>query len=180
VPDPGLVTPLTAVVALALPAPADPVDLTSASGCADADAVPTAQTMSDARRATRCLLDYERARHGQRALRAISSLGLAAERHARSMAKHHYFGHVDPDGATLADRVRRTSYLHGARRWRLGETIAWSAGRRRTPEAVVASLMRSEAHRAIILTAAFRDLGVGLAAMEGAAATYTADFGVRH
>ena len=162
----GAVAPLTAVIAV------------TGAGCPGAGDVPTATSLDDATRATECLLDAERARHGLRAVHSIASLALAARRHSRSMARHHYFGHVEPGGATLIDRIRRTSYLRGAHSWRVGETIAWGAGRRRTPAAIVASLMGSAPHRAIILTASFRDLGIGIASTGGGAYT-TAVFGRR-
>jgi uncharacterized protein YkwD len=41
--------------------------------------------------------------------------------------------------------------------------LAWGDGRFATPRATVAGFMRSPEHRRIILTAAFRDIGVGVA-----------------
>jgi uncharacterized protein YkwD len=177
-----------AVAVGALPgAPAPPpVTVQAASSCADADVVPTPDTLDDARRATRCLLNRERAKRGLPALRAGASLGRAAQRHSRSMTGRHYFGHVEPDGDTLVDRVRATSYLDGASSWRLGETLAWGAAQRGAPAAIANALMRSDEHADIILTASFRDVGVGVVpetplrvGWDGPAATYTAVFGVR-
>jgi uncharacterized protein YkwD len=163
-----------------------PVDLGSAPTCADADVVVSEANLDDVRRATRCLLDRERGRRGLRALRSSLSLRRAAQRHSRSMTDRHYFGHVSPDGTTLLDRVRATSYLDGARSWRLGETLAWGGGPRGTPRGAVRALMGSPAHEDIILTGSFRDVGIGVVpeaptrtGWDGPAATYTVVFGVR-
>jgi uncharacterized protein YkwD len=169
-----------------VPLLAEPVDLGSTPTCADADIVASDANLDDVRQATRCLLNRERGRRGLRALRWSVALGRAAQRHSRSMTERHYFGHVSPDGTTLADRVRATSYLDGARSWRLGETLAWGGGGRGTPRGAVSALMGSPAHADIILTASFRDVGVGAvpeaptrAGWDGPAATYTVVFGLR-
>jgi uncharacterized protein YkwD len=101
------------------------------------------------------------------------------------MVAEHFFGHVAPNGSTLRARVSASGYLRGARAWSAGENIAWGAGRDATPASIVRAWMNSPGHRENILTAGFRDIGIGIAlgAPGGAgglrAATYTTEFGSR-
>jgi uncharacterized protein YkwD len=98
------------------------------------------------------------------------------------MVRHHYFAHVSPSGSTVTERVKKAGYLHGARRHTIGENIAWGSGSAAAPAAIVQAWMNSPPHRAIILTAAFRDVGVGIAAgapQGGPGQTYTLDVGRR-
>ena len=64
----------------------------------------------------------------------------------------------------------------------MGEDLAWGAGRRGSAQGIVRAWMHSPEHRKVILTASYREVGIGL--VWGAprrvslpAATYTADFG---
>jgi uncharacterized protein YkwD len=88
-------------------------------------------------------------------------------------------------GESFVDRIRATGYLRGVRRWTLGENIGWGMGSRAKPRAVVDAWMDSPGHRAIILSASYRDVGIGLAAdapvrgRSSRAATYVTDFGAR-
>ncbi|HSD79313.1 MAG TPA: CAP domain-containing protein [Solirubrobacteraceae bacterium] len=157
-----------------------------AAACPGADAAPTAATAAQVRRATLCLLNAERARRGLAPLAPRRPLATAARRHARAMVAGRFFDHTSPGGSTMESRVRRCGYLRGASGWSLGEDIAWGAGGRATPRAIVAAWMRSPPHRANILNPRFRDAGIGVAAggpvrlPPGAAAgTYVADFGRR-
>src|SRR2546423_1519821 len=64
----------------------------------------------------------------------------------------------------------------------LGENIAWGSLQYSTPASIVKMWMHSPGHRANILRAGFRDIGIGIArgapqAGVHGAATYTTDFG---
>ncbi len=176
-----------ALAAAALPALAPtPADARGAA-CAGADEVPAAATLARARTATVCLVNAERARRGLRRLRDSAPLRASAQAYARDMAERDFFAHTSPGGAGLLARVRRTSrYLKGARSSRLGENLAWGAEARATPRAVVSAWMASPSHRANVLSAAFRESGLGLvlgapvrSAPAGAAVTYAHHFGRR-
>jgi uncharacterized protein YkwD len=152
--------------------------------CAGADAVPSADNLPRIRRATLCLLNEERAERGLSRLRANRPLRGVATRYARSMAVKNFFDHVSPSGSTFVERIKRSSYLKGARGYDVGENLAWGAGPLATPEAIVRAWMNSPGHRANILKGGFRDLGVGVAigvpvAGGGAGATYVNVFGNR-
>jgi uncharacterized protein YkwD len=164
------------VVALAVPA--------LASACPGADASPS--TLRVARSATLCLLNKERAAHGLSRLRAHRMLTSAAQRYAGAMVRGGFFSHVSPTGSTLEQRIREgTRYLAGALRYEIGENIAWGQGELAKPRAIVAAWMASPGHRANILRATFREIGIGIVAgapvpgLGGAAFTYANEFGTR-
>ena len=136
------------------------------------------------RNATVCLLNAERRARGLGRLRLSDALTRAAYRHARDMVVRKYFAHTSPSGRTFISRIRATGYMSRARRWTVGENLAWGAGTRATPAAIVRAWMRSPAHRANILNRSFREIGLGIAL--GAprrgysqAATYGNEFGSR-
>lgn len=176
-----LVFVLLACIALALPASS------SAAGCANAEIMPSRENLAQVKKATLCLLNAERRRHGIGSVRSDGQLAKAARRFSVHMVSDRFFDHVSPSGSTLSSRVRGgTSYLRGrVRGWSLGENLAWGAGKRATPRRIVSAWMKSSGHRANILGARFRQIGIGV--VTGAprdvgtmpAATYTTKFGFR-
>jgi uncharacterized protein YkwD len=158
----------------------------SAKPCPGGDVMPNAHNVAATRHATLCLLNHERKSHGLRRLRSSGKLRSAATAYSWAMVRNDFFDHVSPGGSTLLGRVRSTAYTAGARGWALGENIAWGAGYRATPKAIVVAWMHSSGHRHNILTGRFEEIGIGIVA--GApvdlpdgmdAATYTTDFGTR-
>jgi uncharacterized protein YkwD len=131
---------------------------------------------------TLCLINAERRARGLRRLKLSRRLSRAARRHSRDMVHRRYFSHWSLSGRTFVDRIRRTGYLRLARRWFVGENIAWGSGNRAPVRAIVAAWMHSPGHRANILNRSFRQIGIGVAlgAPSGMtpAATYTTDFGL--
>jgi uncharacterized protein YkwD len=72
--------------------------------------------------------------------------------------------------------------LSGARGWYVGENIAYGSGDRSSPRSIGSAWMNSPPHRANILRASFREIGIGLASgtpVGVRGATYTTDFGQR-
>jgi uncharacterized protein YkwD len=97
-----------------------------------------------------------------------------------------YFSDVRPSGQTALSLVVRTRYPAHAADVAVGQNIAWGTGSFSTPAHIVAEWMASAPHRAIILTAEYRDAGVaveqGLPGVLRAGrhgATYAMEFGVR-
>ena len=173
------VVALVATLALLVAAPA-----ASAAGraCSAANAAASQVSKRVLVRATLCVLNAERARHDLRPLRLNRKLSRAARRHSRAMARKRFFSHSSPGGATFVDRIRRTGYLHGARRWRVGENIAWGSGGLSAPRAIATAWMNSPSHRANILSRSFGAIGIGVARgtpAGGGGAIYTTDFGRR-
>ena len=173
---------LCAVAVLAAALTAAPSTM-AARPCKSAGAKPSNVAKRVAVRATLCTLNRQRARHGLRRLKLNKRLSRAARRHARDMVRRGYFGHESPGGATFVDRIRRTGYLGGARSWTLGENLAWGTYDRATPRVITATWMRSAGHRANIVHASFREVGIGvvLGAPDASApgATYVTDFGAK-
>jgi uncharacterized protein YkwD len=127
------------------------------------------------------LLNHVRASHGLPALNTDRRLALAARGHSADMVSRRYFAHASPEGEQAVGRVRRTGWLEGRARWRIGEDLAWGIGGPGTPAGVVRAWMHSPPHRRIILTRVYRVVGIGVATGTpvdpGQGATYTADFG---
>lgn len=163
-----------------------PTGASAAGPCQDANLTPSSANLTQVRAITLCLINSERTSRGRAPLSSSPPLRKAAHSYSRLMVRDRFFSHVSPSGSTLTSRVRgRTTYLRGARSWALGENIAWGSGALGTPARIVSAWMRSPGHRANILTANFRNIGIGIAS--GAprstggrsAVTYTADFGRR-
>ena len=151
--------------------------------CPNAHARPGKASPKQLARASRCLVNRVRRRHGLRPLRVRRRLSVAARRHARAMVRGGFFSHFSRSGASFVDRIARAGYLRRARSWLLGENLAWGAGRRAKPAAVVRAWMRSAAHRRTMLNPRFREIGVGVAAgapgrRRRGAAIYAHDFGL--
>jgi uncharacterized protein YkwD len=130
---------------------------------------------------TLCLINHVRADHGVPGLRLDRRLGRAARRHSRDMVVHHYFAHTSRSGRSPKDRVAETGWMHGKRRWTIGENLAWQPGSA-SPASIVGAWLRSSPHRHILLDATFRVVGIGRApgtpfGTAGDGATFTADFG---
>jgi uncharacterized protein YkwD len=88
-------------------------------------------------------------------LKLLPLLAEVANRHSRAMALGDFFSHCDfPTGFDLPDRLRRAGYGYSA----AAENIAGGAT---TPAAAMAQWMKSLPHRANILSADYRELGVG-------------------
>jgi len=153
--------------------------------CPYAKLAPTRFDTAKVRAATLCLVNRERARHGERALHWNIHLVAAAQAHTESMAFGDYFEHVGPHGQTPLMRMRRMGYISSSRvGFAVGENIAWGSLWLGTPKAIVATWMASPGHRANILDRHFRDTGIGVSPHTNALAhgqrggIYTQDFGV--
>jgi uncharacterized protein YkwD len=159
------------------------VDLV-ASSCANADADPTNTPEPVVRAATLCLLNAERANAGLTQLTENGRLRAAARAHARDMVKRVYFSHDSPNGSTFVQRISRAHYVAPGYHWTAGENLAWGGGGLGTPRVIVREWMNSDEHRANILRAKFREVGIGIvlgAPTPGAedAATYATEYGAR-
>jgi len=161
-----------------------PGGVASAASCADTHLVPTRSNSARVEAATLCLVNVERARHGERALRANADLDRSAAAHSEDMVERNYFDHTSPGGETLLDRIKASTYLPPRAGYILGENIALGTMQLATPAAIVDSWMKSPGHRANILNGDFRDSGLGVVARAPSSyangqrgATYTQQFG---
>jgi uncharacterized protein YkwD len=127
-----------------------------------------------------------RAERGLTQLRASGLLAAAAQHHSRRMARQGFFDHNSPNGSPFWKRVGRFYPSRGFARWSVGENLAYGSPGL-SAAGTVRAWMRSPGHRANLLSATWRE--IGLAAMHTASAPgvyrgrrttiVTADFGTR-
>jgi uncharacterized protein YkwD len=130
-------------------------------------------------------LNAVRAHHGLLPLRASTKLAAAAAQHSREMASDGYFQHDSADGTSFSTRIAQWYPPRGFGYWSVGENLLWSSPTVDSRSAL-ALWMHSPEHRANILDARWREIGVA-AVHATAGGTYgdqpvtiiTTDFGVR-
>jgi uncharacterized protein YkwD len=133
----------------------------AAGACASSSSF-DAETARSIRLELRCLMNAERVRRGLRRLRPNGALARAARGHAQDMVARRYVSHYSKAGRGPASRVAGTGYLRGTRGWTVGENIAW-LGQGRDPRAILSAWMGGAAHRQILLSPRFDELGIGVA-----------------
>lgn len=156
----------------AAPATATPTAKASAPPKASA-AAPTRQASpsavgTSAQAAVLALVNEERAKVGCSPVTASASLASLAQDFSDDMAARGFFSHTDPDGQTPWDRATKAG-VKGLG----GENIARGQA---DAQAVMASWMNSEGHRANILNCDYKTLGVGVHYGSGGP-WWTQDFG---
>ena len=132
-------------------------------------------------------LNRARVAEGLRPLRTEPGLRTAARGHSRAMLRHGFFGHDSRDGTTFSIRIRRHYSTRGWNSWSVGETLLASNGGEIDANAVVESWLASPPHRRVVLSATWRDAGIGVLFASPAptvfggteAVVVTADFGLR-
>lgn len=152
--------------------------------CANTGVEPAKGNLRLVRRATLCLLNVQRTKHGLGKLRSNRPLQGVATRYARRMVSLSFFDHVSPAGSTFVDRILQSAYVDAGDGYSLGENLAWGSGVLSTPKRIVRAWMSSPGHRANILNGKFADIGVGVTpgipvAGGGPGATYVNEFGTR-
>jgi uncharacterized protein YkwD len=172
-----------AVVALlcALPAEAG-----AATPCPGAGVRPNAAGAAAAARTTLCLVNQIRIAHRLRPLQVNPQLEGVAVSQVRTMVSLDYFADVRPSGQTPMSLIATSPYRVRGAQLSVGQNIAWGSGSLSSPSRIVSEWMASPPHRAIILTAEYRDAGVAvkpaLPSVLGAGrrgATYAMEFAVR-
>ena len=131
-------------------------------------------------------LNAVRSARGLVALRLSSALSSAALAHSRDMARKGYFSHTSKDGTPFDRRLRRYYPAAGFRTWAAGENLLWRTGEL-SAETAIRTWMRSRGHRLNMLSARWREIGLGIVARVSAPGVYrgadvtivTANFGAR-
>jgi uncharacterized protein YkwD len=126
-------------------------------------------------------INAARRAHGLRPLAIAKGLRQAAVAHARSMGRYGYFSHSSANGTGATQRIR--SFYSGLT---VGEAILWRSPTV-SPGQAVDMWLGSPPHRALLLSRAFREVGVGVVVVSSAPGTYdgldvaivVADFGAR-
>jgi uncharacterized protein YkwD len=103
------------------------------------------------------------------ALGESSVLTEIARAHSEEMARRDYFGHTSPDGRTVKERVAARGVTYRT----VGENIQRNQGHDDPVAVAVESWMDSDAHRENILTAGFRETGLGVAMTEDGTVYFT-------
>jgi uncharacterized protein YkwD len=157
-----------------------------ATPCQNTNLTPTTANLPLVRAAVLCLINTERAEHGEEPLQSDTRLVAAAESHGKEMLAVDYFDHVSPSGVTPVARVREAGYFPSAEvGYIVGENLAWGTLSLSTPEAIVKAWIASPEHLANILEAKYRDTGIDVEpavpqelaeGVEGG--LYTQEFGV--
>lgn len=157
-----------------------------ATPCQNTNLTPTPANLPLVRAAVLCLVNTERAQHGEEPLVVNRALEAAAESHGREMLAVNYFDHVSPSGVTPVDRVREAGYFPSSEvGYIVGENLAWGTLSLSTPETIVKAWIGSPEHLANILEAKYRETGIDVepevprALAEGVeGGLYTQEFGV--
>lgn len=150
-------------------------------------AAPARTSLSSYEKQVVKLVNKERAKRHLRALRVNMRLVRAARSHSGDMGKNQFFAHDSSNGQSWSKRIIRNGYKRtGCRYWKAGENIYYGSGLYSSPYVVVKAWMRSSAHRRVILTKNFRDVGAGAVKCEdgygecnGAVWFFTLDVGRR-
>src|SRR3954452_6610195 len=141
---------------------ARPAEAAQADRCPGALEIPTTAAEADqAADAIVCLVNAERTSRGLKPLRPDGDLAESGRRHASDMARHHYFGHLTPNGRTVGDRAVDAGYVTPDETWRVGEDLGWGTGSRAMPNTLVDEWLDSPTHRRVMLEAGYREVGVG-------------------
>jgi uncharacterized protein YkwD len=127
-----------------------------------------------------------RQQHGLQPLRLSRSLSAAARQHSVEMAVRGYFSHTSANGTSFDRRIARYYPVAHSRFWSVGENLLWSS-----PDVNAGGALEmwenSPPHRANLLTARWREIGVSAVHVAVARGTFgarpvtivTTDFGVR-
>src|SRR5690242_7652798 len=127
-----------------------------------------------------------RVSHGLTRLRVSGALSAVADGHSVQMARLGYFSHSSANGQSFSARIAQAYSPRGYRSWSVGENLVWGG-----PDIGAARAFRlwlaSPPHRANLLNARWRQVGLGAVHSSSAPGVYgggpativTADFGAR-
>ena len=132
-------------------------------------------------------LNAIRRSHGLVPVRLSRPLSAAADAHSRSMGTFGYFEHESRDGSAFWKRVKRFYGADDYGTWSVGENLLWASAGGVDASHALKLWMKSPAHRANILTARWREVGLSAVTVAGAPGVFggrdvviiTSDFGVR-
>jgi uncharacterized protein YkwD len=176
----------TKLAAQTPPAVAATIARVLASPCQNTTLTPEAASLALVGEATLCLINQERARHGEQPLSPNHDLEAAARGHNEEMVADDYFAHVSPSGETPLQRIADAGYLGaGDGEYAIGENLAWGTLSLATPQAIVSAWLASPEHLANILEGAYTETGVAVIAQAPSSlaegqqgAIYAQEFGV--
>ena len=115
-----------------------------------------------------------RASHSLSQLRLSTSLSAAAGAHARVLIGTGQFTHSWANGRPFGEWILRFYPARPFRSWTVGENLVW-ASPALTPESAVQAWLDSPAHRHVLLTAGWRELGIAVVSATGATGVFPGD-----
>jgi uncharacterized protein YkwD len=122
------------------------------------------------------LINQKRAEKGLEPLRWSEDAAKIARLHSQNMAIHKFFSHVGQDGLSVDERADAL----GVSKWRaIGENIAYNRGYQNPIESACEGWMKSSAHRENLLSARWKETGVGVAVAADGTYYFTQVFLVR-
>ena len=145
-------------------------------------AAEAATTPTQSERLVIAAVNHERSVRGLARVSFQASLTRAARSHASELAQRGLLSHISVNGWTVGPRVRHFGYTAvGCTQWTAGETLACakSGSLAATPQVIVKLWMGSPAHRAVLLTARLRDVGVGVVVGSDGRRYFAVDLGRR-
>ncbi len=157
----------------------------AAKACRGSSLLPGRSDVPAAVGATLCVINGVRRAHHLRQLRMNPVLRAIAAGQSHEMLVGGYFGDDSLSGLTPMQRVESSAYARGSTRLSVGQNIAWAEAAEATPAAIVTAWLESSPHREILLSPAFRDVGVGISlgvpqpAAHSSGAIYTLDLATR-
>jgi uncharacterized protein YkwD len=162
------------------------------AGISTAEALPTqprhpAAALSSLERGVLTDINLFRTQHHLTPLRLSTGLTSSAREHSQQMAAQGYFAHASADGSAFWKRIQRFYPSGSMRYWSVGENLLWSSPDVDANGALKMWLASPE-HRANLMTARWREIGVSAVHATAAPGTYngldvtivTTDFGIRH
>jgi uncharacterized protein YkwD len=131
-------------------------------------------------------LNAIRVQHGLQPVKISARLTASATQHSQEMGADGYFEHSSHDGTVFWKRIDRWYGQEGFSYWSVGENLLWSSPDV-DPAGALQLWMNSPEHRANILSARWREIGISAAHFAAAPGTYkglevtiiTTDFGIR-
>ena len=105
-------------------------------------------------------INHHRGKLSKSPLVVNSQLMNAAQTKAEDMAAFHYFGNVSPNGVTAWDYFKKSGYKYEV----AGENISIT---NKSIDDVAEAWMQSDAHESNIIENDYRDIGIGIAKING-------------
>jgi uncharacterized protein YkwD len=156
------------------------------SACAGSNLRPNRVNAAAVDAATLCLLNQMRSTYHLLPLQSNHELQAVATKQVRSMVQRDYFGDNSPSGQSPGALIATIPYGAHAASLSTAQDLGWGTLSDATAAGMVAAWMRSLPHREVILTAEFRDAGIGVAPAVPSVlgrgkrgATYAVEFGER-
>lgn len=128
-----------------------------------------------------CLVNSVRTSHGISAVRRSNVLARSARLKATAIIRCRQFSHT-PCGQSFGSVFRAVGYARGS--YAVGENLAWGSGMYASAEHTVGGWLRSPAHRNVLLSRTWREVGVSAVGVTGlfapgATTIWVAQFGRR-